>query len=142
VDLDPDRSYDSVDHEFDPAWSPDGRSIAFVDTVSPGVGLFLISPDGTGRRQLTQQLARNPSWSPDSRALVFDDGRDIKVINVDGSGLRSLIATNAKETDPAWSPDGRQIAFVRQGSIWVTAADGKGARRVIQKGSQPAWKRR
>jgi Tol biopolymer transport system component len=142
VDLDPNRGYDSDDHEFDPAWSPDGKSISFVDTVFPGVGLFLIRPDGGARRQLTQKLAHNPSWSPDSRRIVFDDGHDIDVINADGSGLRSLMSTSAKETDPSWSPDGREIAFVRGKSIWVMDASGRHARRVIKSGSQPAWKGR
>jgi hypothetical protein len=141
VDLDPDRSYDSSDDEVDPAWSPDGKAIAFVDEAFPAVGLFLIAPDGSKRRQLTQTRAHNPSWSPDSRRIVFDDGYDIDVVNADGSGLRSLISTSARETDPAWSPDGRQIAFVRGGSIWLMNVNGHHARRLIRHGLQPAWKK-
>jgi TolB protein len=90
---------------------------------------------------LTQTRAHNPSWSPDSRRIVFDDGYDIDVVNADGSGLRSLISTSARETDPAWSPDGRQIAFVRGGSIWLMNVNGHHARRLIRHGLQPAWKK-
>jgi hypothetical protein len=138
VDLDPNR--ESRDDEDAPAWSPDGKTIAFVDEVGPGFGLFLIAPDGSGRRQLTQKRALDPSWSPDGRQIVFSDGQDIDVINADGSGLRRLTATKTREFNPAWSPDGREIAFVRGRSIWLIDVTGAHARRVIQNGHQPAWK--
>lgn len=138
VDLAPAR--ESRDDEAGPAWSPDGKRIVFVDEESPGFGLFLIAPNGTGRRQLTQNPAHDPNWSPDSRKIVFDDGRDIAVINADGSGLRRLTATTLREFNPAWSPDGRQIAFVRENSIWLMDVNGHHARRLIQNAHQPAWK--
>jgi Tol biopolymer transport system component len=138
VDRDPLR--ESRDDEAAPAWSPDGKTIAFVDETRPGFGLFVIAPDATGRRQLTDKPAHHPSWSPDSREIVFDDGHDLAVIKADGTGLRRLTTTKVREFKPAWSPDGRQIAFVRGDSIWLINVNGHHARRVIRNGHQPAWK--
>jgi Tol biopolymer transport system component len=128
--------------EDQPAWSPDGKLIAFVELQASGLNLFLIRPNGTSRTQLTTTPAHNPSWSPDGEQIVFDDGRDIDVVNADGSGFRALSGEGARETNPAWSPDGSQIAFVRSGSVWVMDASGGNVRRLIRNARQPAWKPR
>jgi WD40 repeat protein len=145
-----DTSAENLDAE--PASSPNGRAIAFVRAENvvassaaadnPPFRLFLASPAGLARRQLTQTLAHNPSWSPDSKRIVFDNGGDIIVVKPNGSGFRHLTTTRAVETDPAWSPNGRQIAFVRTGSIWVMDANGKHMRLLVRNASQPAWKPR
>jgi Tol biopolymer transport system component len=130
------------DLDDQPAWSRDGHAIAFARYIDGRFRLFSIAPDGSNRRQLTQRAAHNPSWSPDSRKIVFDDGRDIYLVNEDGSVLRRLTSTTAKESDPAWSPDGHEIAFVRGNSIWLMHPDGRRLRRVIGNARQPAWKDR
>ena len=135
-----DASVDDVANE--PAWSPDGKLIAFVQDEGSGFRLFVIHPDGSGRTQLTQTLAHNPSWSPDNTRIIFDDGRDILVVSSSGAELRHLTSTVVRETDPAWSPDGQAIAFVRQGSIWLMDRSGAHVRRFIRSGAQPAWKPR
>jgi Tol biopolymer transport system component len=57
---------------FDPAFSPDGKQVAFTRWDEPR-GLWLISIDGSGERLLTgANRARSPTWSPDGQAIVFE----------------------------------------------------------------------
>jgi TolB protein len=106
---------------FDPTWSPDGKSIAFVDNGnSDGAGtwggdLFVMNADGTNVRKLTHttgddpHTARTPSWSPDGKRIVFAySGEGIFVINADGTGLHEIVNGGS---DPDWSPGGHKIAF-------------------------------
>jgi Tol biopolymer transport system component len=133
-------SEDDLDDQ--PSWAPDGHAIVFARYLGGAFHLFLVAPDGSSRHQLTQRVSHDPSWSPASQKIVFDDGRDIYVVNADGSGERRLTSTSAKESDPAWSPDGRAIAFVRGKAIWLMRPDGTRPRRVVRNASQPAWKSR
>ena len=95
-----------------PAWSPDGRQIAFLRSGA----IYVMNADGTRQRRLARGSA--PAWSPDGRRIVFvrEQGGDaeIYVMNADGSGQRNLTRNAADEDDPAWSPDGRRIAFARR----------------------------
>jgi len=76
-------------------------------------------------------------------AFQTASGDDIKLIEADGSGLRTL----AKGLDPVFSPDGQQVAFTRwgngdQGSLWTINADGTGERLVFDtlwKAKGPTW---
>ena len=102
-----------------PAWSPDGRKLAFVSRRDGNSEIYVINADGSGQENLTQHPARDshPSWSRDGRKLAFVSRRDgnseIYVMNADGSGLRNVTRTPSNDLDPAWSPDGRAIAFVK-----------------------------
>ncbi len=87
-----------------PAWSPDGRKIAF----DRGRGIFVMNADGSGQRRLTQ-FGRQPLWSPDGRMIAFRSfsagNVEIYVMNADGSGQRNLTRTpKADECSFAWSP--------------------------------------
>lgn len=91
-----------------PAWSPDGRLIAFSSTrdgaSSGGGALYVIRTDGTAIQQLTHDSTPfgygHPRWSPDGRRFVFHSNRDgtqgtaaeveLYVIGVDGTGMRRL----------------------------------------------------
>jgi TolB protein len=124
--------------ESGPAWSPDGKRIAFgraygklkiirgEEWIEVGA-LAVMNADGTNVRQLTQ-LRRptssedgEPVWSPDGRRIAFQrwnstarpvDGRAIFVVNADGSGLRQVTPWRMIAGDhPDWSPDGRRILF-------------------------------
>ncbi len=130
----------------DPAWSPDGRKLAFV-RLNAGLDrspIYVVKADGSGLRNLTPKPVgayTDPAWSPDGRKLAFVSERDgnseVYVMNANGSGQRSLTRDPAFDADPAWSPDGRKIAFVsnRDGSygVYVMNADGSGQRRLAQR---------
>ncbi len=57
---------------YDPAWSPDGRWIAFVSRAEGGTNIWIIRPDGSDRRRLSAGGAdRGTAWSPDGDRLAF-----------------------------------------------------------------------
>src|SRR5258708_15389320 len=63
-------------HEFQPAWSPDGKSIAYVAWSSQGGQLWRIAAAGGAPVQLSKSLAgfSNPAWSPDGPKIVLLPG--------------------------------------------------------------------
>ena len=147
-----------------PAWSPDGRKLAFVSQRDGNSEIYVMNADGSAQENLTRQPASDshPSWSPDGRKLVFVSRRDgnseIYVMNADGSGLRNLTRTPSDDLDPAWSPDGRAIAFVQKKCmprprdprcatayetyLYVVNADGSGLRRLTTRRAHlfnPSW---
>jgi TolB protein len=83
-------------YNAEPAWSPDGRKIAFRSTRNGNRDIYVMNADGSGKRNLTRHPARDgsPSWSPDGRRIAFVSNRegrlDAHVMNADGSGQRSL----------------------------------------------------
>ena len=105
--------------ERDPAWSPDGRWIAYFSDVSGEYELWITPADGSpGARRLSEigpGFRYRPVWSPDSRSLAFSDtagalylaslesGRTIR-FDVDPIGRRPRIS---------WSPDSGWIAYSR-----------------------------
>lgn len=94
-----------------PAWSPDGRWLAYVVQ-----GALRVADLDRGRvRTVFSGFTALPSWSPDSTRLAFQgeiDGRaQLHVVGADGTGLRRLLVTDEHDLGPSWSPDGRRIAF-------------------------------
>ena len=128
-----------------PAWSPDGRWIAFLSGQKVGSAIFLVHPDGTGLHAIGPRHvalgASPPAWSPDGRTLVYTretKGRTaLWTIGADGSGMRPLV-TSVFATQPSFSPDGRRVAFIgfnargRMG-IWTVGSDGRGARAAARR---------
>jgi Tol biopolymer transport system component len=129
-----------------PAWSPDGRSIAFISNRSGRSEIYVMNADGSGQRRLTRAAATEfgPVWSPDGSMIAFrrqrgDDWHyhdDIFVINADGTGLRRLTHNAVDDSDPIWSPDGLRIFFQSQrdgdDEIYVMNADGSGQRNLTR----------
>ena len=123
--------------ELQPAWSPDGRSIAFVSRRAGHAHIYLVSADGTGSRRLTSGAADDtrPSWSPDGREIAFvrrpGAGCDPAA---GGACTQDHAGLGGDAADPAWSPDGKLIAYDyrRPGfstrEVWVVNADGSAAR--------------
>jgi TolB protein len=132
----------------DPAWSPDGRRIAFVRVADAAI--YVLNVDGSGQHRLVS-ASSSPAWSPDGRRIAFVRPRgnfkysEIWVVNADGTQRRRL-TRNTEDFAPDWSPDGRRIVFERGGvgklAIWVMNADGTGQRRLTrnaQNDQAPDW---
>ncbi|GAH80232.1 unnamed protein product, partial [marine sediment metagenome] len=77
-----------------PAPSPDGKLIAYSSEVNGRWDIFIMNPDGTGKKQLTTHPADDayPAWSPNGKFIFFQSNRDgnweIYRMNSDGSNLK------------------------------------------------------
>jgi Tol biopolymer transport system component len=95
--------------EEEPAWSPDGRKIAFASEDEGDI--YAMKMDGSGRTRLTDTPGYDhwpPTWSPDGTRIAFTientKGSKIYVMNSDGSGLTRLTDDPAEDFYPAWRP--------------------------------------
>lgn len=136
----------------DPAWSPDGKQIAyaFVDTTR-SMRMWLVKSDWTGRRPVAEPTdsGAHPQWgrwSPDGKRLVVQAGiygaqgstAHLWLIEP-GTGKVTKLAPHREaylDETPAWFPDGKRIAFQsdRTGrmEVWAMNADGTGAQQLTQ----------
>jgi serine/threonine protein kinase len=100
-----------------PAYSPDGRRIAFTSELEDNSQIFVMDSDGGNVQQLTQAPGSNraPAWSPDGKRIAFVSNRDgnfeVYVMDADGSSQVNLTDFPGFDGDPAWSPDGKLIVF-------------------------------
>ncbi|MEY2513680.1 MAG: hypothetical protein QOJ89_1038 [bacterium] len=129
-------SYDSA-----PAWSPDGRRIAFesdadVNGANPEHDreIWTMAADGSDRVQLTHNALHDegPAWSPDGRLLAYTSGRDdthgdIHVMTAGGRHLRALTSFTGADESPDWQAITAPHTARRCGDL---ATRGAGARDV------------
>jgi dipeptidyl aminopeptidase/acylaminoacyl peptidase len=136
-----------------PAWSPDGRSIAFVSNRDPVDGtynsdIWIVGADDTTRGSSTRRLTTNggqdgsPAWSPDGKwiayttqpstepvALIYDPSQ-LAIIAAEGGTPRLVTGSLDRDLSrPRWSPDGRRILAILEDSgdqhlVSVDPADG------------------
>jgi Tol biopolymer transport system component len=98
-------------------WSPDGEWLAF-STTGTRENIFLVRPDGSGYRQVTDDEFRNrgPVWSSDGSRFAFFSNRSglyqVWTVNPDGSGLRQISNADQGVSSPVWSPARDQLAVV------------------------------
>jgi TolB protein len=135
-----------------PAWSPDGRGIAYTSWRRGFVDVFvsriyegtLLNPSN-GTENAQNML---PRYSPDGGHIAFSSNRDgnweIYVMRSDGAYLRRITNHPGNDVSPSWSPSGTQIAFTsgRAGtpSIYIVGVDGLGLRRVtFENSDRAAW---
>ncbi len=93
-----------------PAWSHDGRYLAFTKNVNKNNEIFLLDLSTYDQVQITDHPAKDtmPSWSPDDSQLAFVSDREgndeIYIMNIDGSNLVNLTQNPANDWYPSWSP--------------------------------------
>lgn len=130
------------DHEDDlaPAWSPDGKTIAFQSRKRGIMDIWLFDPDTSSFDNILGRNASEgfPAWAPDGSALAIcsDIGGsyDIWIVPMGKGYPRQLTTHPMGDSQPSWSPDGRFIVFVsdRGGSsdLWAIPAAGGDATRL------------
>ncbi len=132
-----------------PAWSPDGRQLAYVSFEKKGRAAIFVQTIYTGQRQEIASFSGingAPSWSPDGRRLALTLSRDgnpeIYILRLSDKKLTRLTSGAAIDTEPVWSPDGRHIVFTsdRGGSpqLYRMPAQGGRARRLTFEGNYNA----
>jgi Tol biopolymer transport system component len=140
------RLTDYTGSDLAPRWSPDGEKIAYVSgglskysyeiwgRHSYSCEIWVINPDGSGKRKLTRNTKVRPwfDWSPDGREIAYvstdidfalgleHNKSEIWVMKADGSNKKLLlsIAANGGNMDIhqiKWKPDSSQIAFEIRG---------------------------
>lgn len=143
-----------------PAYSPDGRWLAFLSERSGSRQIWLIAPSGGGLRPLTTQAEEIElaalTWLPDSRGVVYTAAGKIRVARIDG-GSKGTIEFAADLRIARWrslrrpqlmvpgerrqvrgvvtpelSPNGRQVAFAALGDLWVANVSGGSPRRLTR----------
>jgi Tol biopolymer transport system component len=120
-----------------PAWSPRGDEIAY----DRGGGIFVIRPDGKGRRQIAR--GGGVHWSADGAQLAFggaihlssgvtDRYHAFGVVDADGRDFHVVTTHAYTEYGVAWSPHGRRILYGRadRKGIYVIDSDGKNNHRL------------
>lgn len=102
-----------------PAWSPDGKRLAFVQGDRRGNSDIMVLDLATGRaRRLTDGNGINtePSWNPAGTQLAFTSDREggpqVFLMQDDGSNLRKLTTEGLYNASPSWSPNGAMVAYV------------------------------
>jgi TolB protein len=146
---------DSAGDDRAPAWSPDGRRLAFESDRDGNWDVFVSDASGANQRPITRDRAsdRHAAWGPraDQLALVRSrDGRsELIVVRLTDSAERVVAATGTSNfLFPSWSPDGERIAFTREqagtfGLEWVPAEGGTPRPLIVSGASRrdlwPRW---
>jgi Tol biopolymer transport system component len=119
----------------DPAWSPDGRMIAFtgntcqIEANDSGFDLMIANRDGTGLRMITPrefEVFYGGHWSTDGREIAFvafGSQPGIYTVRPDGSSLRRVHQPENVVNDFGWTGDGSRLYFTSVGGFDVCLGD-------------------
>lgn len=130
----PERLTNNEAKDKAPAWSSDGKKIAFSSDRRGNFDIFVMNADGSEPIQLTYDLADDilPEWSLDNSKIAFTSKRDedyeIYVLDVHDRSETRLTYSFKQDCYPSWSPDGKRIAFtsMRDGDLEIYLMDYKG----------------
>lgn len=139
-----------------PTWSPDGRWIAYVSPGCPycespkgvraakkDLGVWIVHPDGSGRRRVGPADEENGalySWSADGARLAIAAGSRLLVASPAGRTRRIGPPLGSDSyASPLWSADGTRVTVAAHtgndpAQIWSIRADGTGLRRLTSSG--------
>jgi Tol biopolymer transport system component len=140
---------DDWPHCSGPAWSPDGKVIAFAARWAAGNGVFTVPAEGGKPTKVyDKQGACEPHWSPDGTRLVYETETHICTINPDGTKNRVITPFGGVQRYARYSPDGKFLVFCQGASeqgpweLYVISSGGGTPRKLTEGGSDmyPDWK--
>ena len=136
-------------HPSGPAWSPDGKRIAFACRWDADNAIFLVEAAGGRPRTIyDKQPACEPHWSPDGKRLVYETETHLYTIDPDGKKNRPVTYFGGVQRYGRFSPDGKRIVYCQGASergpweLYVISAQGGTPTRLTEGGSDmtPDWK--
>lgn len=143
----------SLEDEWFPSWSPDGKKIAYASNKDGDYDIFVMDQDGSNIQKLTENNAFDnyPRWSPDGNLISFESDRDridrdIYVMNPDGSDQKPITLNSSDDSFASWSPDGKWLVYISKSDgdneIFVIDLDGQNQDRITNNNSDelyPIW---
>lgn len=128
----------SSDSMLSPAWSPDGRYLAYV-SFEDGRSKIVIQEIKTGNRMKVSErpgINGAPAWSPDGKRLAVtlshEGSPEIYLMDIEGQRLQRLTNHSAIDTEPAWAPNGKSLVFTsdRSGRPQIYRVSARGGKVV------------
>jgi Tol biopolymer transport system component len=138
----PVRLIASTREDRDPAYSPDGKRIAFMSSRSGACEIWVCDHTGSNPVQLTAfggPTVFGPKWSPDGQRIAFtsvrEENEDVYVVSVNGGIPRRLTSHPHLDKWPSWTRDSQSLYYSNGGGdISKVPVDGGDAVRITQNG--------
>ena len=149
------RLTDDPADDLYPAWSRDGRKLAFASRRSGNLDIYILDPTTRALEWVTDAPSEEwaPAWAPDGQRIAYQSDRngqsDVYVIALGARGETRLTPMVGNHEAPDWSPDGQTLAFDSDQetagqvsasiSLYLMNADGSNHRRVLGYAESPRW---